>query len=101
MNPISRHIFTLIATIFLQTSGLIQWRSRGILGLVRPSWVDYNQWSKNIKPSFWRRGMGILALTADERVVTVVFADDTVSVPLRDGRTITVPLAWYPRLLRA
>ena len=45
--------------------------------------------------------MGILALTADERVVTVVFADDTVSVPLRDGRTITVPLAWYPRLLRA
>jgi hypothetical protein len=43
--------------------------------------------------------MGILALTADERVVTVVFADDSFSVSLRDGRTITVPLAWYPRLL--
>lgn len=43
--------------------------------------------------------MGILALTADERVVTVTFDDNTVSVVLRDGRTITVPLAWYPKLL--
>jgi hypothetical protein len=43
--------------------------------------------------------MGVLALAADERVVTVLFADDTFSVSLRDGRTITVPLAWYPKLL--
>ena len=26
---------------------------------------------------------------------------DTLSVELRDGRTISVPLAWYPRLLHA
>jgi Protein of unknown function (DUF2442) len=45
--------------------------------------------------------MGILALGADERVVTVEFADDSFSVTMKDGRTITVPLAWYPRLLRA
>ena len=45
--------------------------------------------------------MGILALTADKRVVTVVFADDTFSVSLRDERTITVPLAWYSKLLHA
>lgn len=43
--------------------------------------------------------MGILALTADERVVAVTFANDSFSVSLRDGRTIKVPLAWYPRLL--
>ena len=42
--------------------------------------------------------MGILALTADERVTGVKFTKDTLSVSLRDGRTITVPLAWYPRL---
>jgi len=42
--------------------------------------------------------MGILALTADERVVTVLFTDDSISVSLRDGRTITVPLTWYPKL---
>jgi hypothetical protein len=45
--------------------------------------------------------MGILALTADERVMGVKFTKDTLSVSLRDGRTITVPLAWYPRLLNA
>jgi hypothetical protein len=45
--------------------------------------------------------MGILALAADERVADVKFTKDTLSVALRDGRTITVPLAWYPRLLGA
>src|SRR5438874_1634128 len=45
--------------------------------------------------------MGILALAADERVTNVKFTKDTLRVDLRDGRTITVPLAWYPRLLNA
>lgn len=38
---------------------------------------------------------------AGERVVEVQFGEDTFSVSLADGRTITVPLAWYPRLLHA
>jgi hypothetical protein len=29
----------------------------------------------------------------------VTITDDTLSVDLSDGRTIFVPLAWYPRLL--
>jgi hypothetical protein len=45
--------------------------------------------------------MGILALAADERVADVKVTNDTLSVSLRDGRTISVPLAWYPRLLGA
>lgn len=45
--------------------------------------------------------MGILALAADERVVNVSFTDSDLSVAMKDGRTITVPLAWYPRLLNA
>jgi hypothetical protein len=36
-----------------------------------------------------------------ERVKNVHFTEDTLSVDLVDGRTITVPLAWYPRLLHA
>jgi len=36
-----------------------------------------------------------------ERVKDVHFTRDTLSVYLVDGRTITVPLAWYPRLLHA
>ena len=46
-------------------------------------------------------GMGILALAADERVSSVGFTGDSLSVALMDGRTITVPLVWYPKLLDA
>lgn len=42
--------------------------------------------------------MGILAATADERVRDVRFGEDVLTVDLMDGRTISVPLAWYPRL---
>ena len=45
--------------------------------------------------------MGILALGADERVAEVSFTDATLSVAMKDGRTITVPLAWYPKLMNA
>ena len=36
-----------------------------------------------------------------ERVKDVQFTEDTIAVDLVDGRTIVVPLAWYPRLLDA
>lgn len=45
--------------------------------------------------------MGILAVSADERVKDVKALGDTLSVDLMDGRTITVPLAWFPRLAAA
>jgi hypothetical protein len=45
--------------------------------------------------------MGILAPAADERVKDVRVSDDALSVDTMDGRTITVPLVWYPRLLNA
>jgi Protein of unknown function (DUF2442) len=45
--------------------------------------------------------MGILTIQADERVKNVYFTEETVSVNLMDGRIITVPLVWYPRLLNA
>ena len=45
--------------------------------------------------------MGILAPSADERVADVQIADDTLTVRLMDGRSISVPLEWYPRLAHA
>ena len=45
--------------------------------------------------------MGILALTADERVAEVSFSEDSLCVALRDGRKISVPLTWFPKLLQA
>ncbi len=40
-------------------------------------------------------------IQTDERVKEVHFTDDAIAVDLMDGRTITVPLAWYPKLLKA
>ncbi len=45
--------------------------------------------------------MGILTLSADERVKSVSFTQDSISVDLMDGRTISAPLLWYPRLYHA
>jgi len=45
--------------------------------------------------------MSTSELRAGEAVRDVHFSDDTLSVDLVDGRTITVPLVWYPRLLQA
>jgi hypothetical protein len=45
--------------------------------------------------------MTFSASAADERVLDVQLTDDTLSVSLRDGRVISVPLVWYPRLLNA
>ncbi len=36
---------------------------------------------------------------ADIRVRAVQVGEDELTVALMDGRTITAPLAWYPRLL--
>jgi hypothetical protein len=36
-----------------------------------------------------------------ERVVDLACTEDKLVVDLADGRSISVPLAWYPRLLHA
>ena len=38
---------------------------------------------------------------AGERVTAVRVTEDSIDVDLLDGRTIIVPIAWYPRLLHA
>ena len=43
--------------------------------------------------------MSTLAIKSDERVKNISFTEDTIAVDLMDGRTIVVPLVWYPRLL--
>jgi hypothetical protein len=45
--------------------------------------------------------MNISARVTDERVAGVRCTDDDLIVDLMDGRTISAPLAWYPRLLKA
>jgi len=38
---------------------------------------------------------------ADIRVRAITVSEDELAVALMDGRTITAPLAWYPRLAAA
>ena len=40
-------------------------------------------------------------VNADERVASVEFTEDSLVVGLMDGRRISVPLEWYPRLAHA
>ena len=42
-------------------------------------------------------GMNFVEVTL-ARVLNVVVTDDTLSVDLEDGRTVSVPIGWYPRL---
>lgn len=44
---------------------------------------------------------GMLSATltlASVRIINVKVTDDTLSVDLEDGRTIAIPIGWYPRL---
>lgn len=45
--------------------------------------------------------MSISPAQPDPRAQDVQFADDEFTVVLSDGRKIVVPLAWFPRLVRA
>jgi hypothetical protein len=40
-------------------------------------------------------------MSSSVRPIGVRFDDDSLWVELSDGRTLGVPLAWFPRLLRA
>jgi Protein of unknown function (DUF2442) len=45
--------------------------------------------------------MSISVHKIDERVEAVYFTRDSLIVDLMDGRSISVPLTWYPRLMKA
>ena len=45
--------------------------------------------------------MTTLALEIEPTAVKVTLNEDDMTVDLADGRRITVPLAWYPRLTYA
>jgi hypothetical protein len=45
--------------------------------------------------------MSTSTLVADPRVADVRFANDLLVVRLRDGREISAPVSWFPRLAAA
>ena len=61
----------------------------------------WNDGSSNIGRSSWKRGVSSSEPELDPRAVGVVIDDDDLTVELADGRRVSIPLRWYPRLLRA
>jgi hypothetical protein len=51
--------------------------------------------------SYWRLGMSIspIKLPPEPLATSISVNDDALTIALSDGRTLSVPLAWYPRLL--
>ena len=45
--------------------------------------------------------MSISAIEIDDRVVEVAVSDEALEVRLRDGRRVSAPLSWFPRLAAA
>jgi len=80
------------------------WTQLSLPGIMASSLTNFDVFAVSwriINQHFWRLGMGTLALKADERVATVEFSKDFLVVGLMDGRQISVPLKWYPRLASA
>jgi hypothetical protein len=56
-------------------------------------------WLISIKVSFWRNGMSSSVIeTQEARAQRVAVSEDALTIDLVDGRTIILPLMWYPRL---
>lgn len=45
--------------------------------------------------------MNSLMLKTEPRAMTITCSDDELHVSLKDGRTLSVPIAWFPRLAHA
>jgi hypothetical protein len=55
-----------------------------------------------MKSSYERPGMNTLAIeTITPTAESVIITNDTLTVELSDGRSLSVPLDWFPRLVHA
>jgi Protein of unknown function (DUF2442) len=86
----------------VRSSGLIRWFWREATVLPdRNSWTSKGLLQKMSKSS-GKRGMTTLVIDESSlRAVRAQLTDEALVVDLVDGRSVSVPLVWYPRLLRA
>src|SRR5262245_41880958 len=86
-----------LALVFLESEfgwfgGLfVEWHAGAEIGLVVGFAWGLAAWHGLPEPTYTRPG-------TNPRAIHLGIADDKLTVDLVDGRTIIVPLAWYPRL---
>ena len=54
--------------------------------------------SASTNKPYWMPGMTTLVLEQEPKAVRIETDDERLTVHLTDGRTLSVPLEWYPRL---
>lgn len=71
----------------------------------RENYVKSGNWWNRTLPSSWRNGINTSASVSPTvfsptavLAVDVRFSDDALHVRLSDGREVSVPLEWFPRL---
>ena len=82
--------------------GSIQFAFNAAMVLAPKKFVRSKSWLPRINKNFWTPGMSSSNIeTQMPTAKRAVVSDDVLSVELSDGRAISVPLTWYPRLTNA
>jgi hypothetical protein len=85
----------------MQSFGLSLWIWQIIGAFAATNSLRFERSSLSIESSFWRNGMSTLVESSEVTAIEVSCSADELKVVLGDGRTVSVPLAWFPRLLAA
>jgi hypothetical protein len=98
----NRHMPISSGRIRLQNSGWIRADCKGVVDLAEQRLVGSRGSSTNITQNCWRRGMTISVVEIEvPNAMGVTVNEETLSVDLNDGRTVSVPLMCFPRLIHA
>jgi hypothetical protein len=98
----SPSMFMLSVEIALQNSGWTPFDCNAVADLTGRRFVGYSVLLQSTTHNWWRRGMPTSAVEIHvPNAESVTITDDALTVALSDGRTLSVPLAWFPRLLHA
>jgi hypothetical protein len=101
-RPINTNLLTSTWNVKMRrrSFGSIRFGLKAAADFVGPRRVRLRNLSRIMQLGYWRHGMSISGTELREVTAqNVSVSEDSLAVDLSDGRTITVPLAWFPRLV--
>ena len=92
-------MYTWRGTIAAPRCGLILCSCRTARASGGQSWARWSNWSPSMQTCYERHGMTSSPVDVGQALAQGVrVTNDTLIVDLADGRTLSVPVSWYPRL---